>query len=221
MLRLWGIKGKQEKAVGMDGQEQDCCDELVIEVVCSMAFEPVIVTDGMKVVACNQGAAELFGYASKEDFIGLGVREMIDLHFEPTLVVEEDGGVRRALEEDVTFARAKSDDSVKQTAVVSAKQWHVGSRGYYTIAVRSISVVRIANERRMLQPNTALLNFATTERYQQCQLSVLSQMTDALPGMVWVVSRVGEVLYINRQVMQVFGVATVDEPWVVTRCWVC
>ncbi|KAJ9082626.1 hypothetical protein DSO57_1002572 [Entomophthora muscae] len=181
-----------------------------------MAFEPVIVTNGSVVVACNAGASELFGYQSQDGLVGQGVRSLIDGHFEPSVVIDADGGVRKASERDLVFAKVKNENSVKKGAIVKTKEWKHGGNCFYTITIVDISILRIANSKRMLQPKMGILDVGVGAKHQTALFNNLSQMADALPSLIWVASQGGELLYQNRRVKDVFGVDTITECWQVS-----
>ncbi|KAJ9082646.1 hypothetical protein DSO57_1002592 [Entomophthora muscae] len=195
------------------GEIINCCKELVFQVVCFSAFEPVIITNGVNVVACNRGAVDLFAYRSKKELLALSVRELIDLHFQPTVVADGEGNTRAACEKDITFAKVKNENSIKQAANVNTKTWNSENIKYHTISIVDIPIVRAANKKRLLRLDKALLNFSSAKKFQVALLSNLTQMADALPSLVWIVSHTGELLYQNDQVMQVFGVDTVNGSW--------
>ncbi|KAJ9060781.1 hypothetical protein DSO57_1027174 [Entomophthora muscae] len=190
-----------------------CCVQVLCKLLCDAAFEPIIVTDGEKVMTCNERVVKIFGYGSKEELLQLTMRQIINLHFEPSMMINEQGKECPASISSLTFANVKNDDCIKQAAAVKIKKWRIDGKCFYTIAIRDIPIIRLANERSLFKNKCALLDFDNEPQLQTRLLTRFAQMADALPSLVWIVSCGGEVLYQNIRVKEVFGVDTTLESW--------
>lgn len=185
----------------------NCCLSLLCEVLCEAAFEPIIICDDEKPIACSDRIPQLFEYKSKELFLSKTLREIIDCHFNPS-TVEKNGVMHPASIFDLTFASIKNEDSLKTTSISRVKTWNIKGKKFYSIAIRDIPIITTANAPFIKEkiPNDfsplyspipsgkTYVDLNLEPGLQNRLLNQFSKMADALPSLIWIVANTGAVL---------------------------
>lgn len=179
---------------------------LICQILTEGTFEPIIICDDFMPLDCNDRVAKLFGFKSKYELLSQPIRKIIEAHFTPSITTTKEGLIRPAEIPELIFAKVVNPGSLKQTANVKTKNWSLNGKRFYSIAIKDIPIIKLASSKdknqRSSQPCTANVPFTRTfvdsefePHIQSRLLNQFSQMANALPSLVWIVTQSGEVLY--------------------------
>lgn len=177
-----------------------CCIENICRVVCDATFEPVLVCDDWRPLACNKRLLEVFQYKSECDVTSQPIREFINRHFTPK-EVQTNGKSRQVHIQELTYALVSQSDMSEKMAIVKVKRWEFENRPYYTISIRDVHILKLIRkelsqpqlEENPLLPHADSIDFSGEPQLESRLLREFSLLADAIPVMVWICGREGEI----------------------------
>ncbi|KAI9297851.1 hypothetical protein K502DRAFT_323046 [Neoconidiobolus thromboides FSU 785] len=191
--------------------------ENICRVICDATFEPVVVCDDWRPLACNQRLIEVFKYKKEAEIVCQPIQDFMRKHFTPKEVFEK-GQNRQVKIADLTYAMVSNSDMSEKMAIVKTKEWHFENRTYYTISIRDVPILKFAQKEWMPieTENNPMRNMVSDINEPQLESRLLSEfalLADAIPVMVWICGREGEIYYANRRVKETWGIDVLSEPW--------
>lgn len=196
-----------------------CCIDNICRVICDATFEPVLVCDEWRPLACNTRLLEVFQYREESQVTCQPIREFINRHFTPKEV--QTNGVNRQVHiNELTYAIVSHSDMSEKMAIVKVKRWEFEARPYYTISIRDVHILKLLNKEAFPQPqeDITLPQASTFDPVDEPQLESrllreFSLLADAIPVMVWICGREGEIYYANKRVKEIWGCDVLTETW--------
>ncbi|KAJ9072027.1 hypothetical protein DSO57_1031440 [Entomophthora muscae] len=197
-----------------------CCIENICRVVCDATFEPVLVCDDWRPLACNTRLLEVFQYKSESDVTSQPIREFINRHFTPK-EVQLNGKSRQVHIQELTYALVSQSDMSEKMAIVKVKRWEFENRPYYTVSIRDVHILKLLRkelpqpqfEDNPLLPHADSIDFSGEPQLESRLLREFSLLADAIPVMVWICGREGEIYYANKRVKETWGVDVLNDNW--------
>ncbi|KAI0242367.1 hypothetical protein L0F63_002146 [Massospora cicadina] len=196
-----------------------CCIENICRVVCDATFEPVMVCDEWRPLACNTRLLEVFQYKSEADVASQPIRQFINRHFTPK-EVKANGKSRQVHIQELTYALVSQSDMSERMAIVKVKRWEFENRPYYTVSIRDVHILKLLRKELPephMDENPLLsqcdINVADEPQLDSRLLREFSLLADAIPVMVWICGREGEIYYANKRVKETWGVDVLNETW--------
>lgn len=196
-----------------------CCIDNICRVVCDATFEPVLVCDEWRPLACNTRLLEVFQYREEAQVTCQPIRDFINRHFTPKEV--QTNGVNRQVHiMELTYAIVSHSDMSEKMAIVKVKRWEFEARPYYTISVRDVHILKLLNKEANPQPleditlpQANCFDPVDEPQLESRLLREFSLLADAIPVMVWICGREGEIYYANKRVKEIWGCDVLSETW--------
>lgn len=194
-----------------------CCIENICRVICDATFEPVIICDDWRPLACNHRLLEVFSYSSEDEVISQPIRAFINRHFTPK-EVQTNGTHRQVHIMELTYALVSHSDMSEKMAIVKVKRWEFENRPYYTISIRDVHILKLLKKDPSPLDNTPIntsMDFDPIDEphLESRLLREFSLLADAIPVMVWICGREGEIYYANKRVKETWGIDVLAETW--------